>query len=70
MINRITAVFDNIFKVPLALEALVGQYSRIIALDIKKFKHDYKVNDYEVQRYQQELQLNQDAKKHLFTLLF
>lgn len=48
----------------------MAQYSRILATDIKKFKYEYKVNDYPVEKYKEELEANQLAKDHIDKLLF
>ena len=41
-----------------------------MAVDIKKFKHEYKVNDYPVEKYKAELEQYQKAKEHIVRVLF
>lgn len=58
------------FKVPEKIEEIIKEYEGILATDIKKFKHEYKVNDYPVEKYKEELLANQRAKDHIDRLLF
>ena len=46
------------------------KYSYILATDIKRFKHQYKVNDYPVEKYKEELEGYQRARVHIEQLLF
>ena len=52
------------------MERIFKQYEHILAIDIKKFKYEYKVNDYTVEKYKGELESNQKAKEHIERVLF
>lgn len=58
------------FKVPQEVERIIAQYQKILATDIKKFKYEYKVNDYTVEKYKEELEANQRAKDHIEKVIF
>ena len=49
---------EYLLKVPDCLESIISQYSYLLAIDLKRFKHDYKVSDYPVEKYKSELELN------------
>lgn len=48
-IASIITLFSTLLNIPREVEGVITQYSRIMAIDIKKFKHDYKVNDYPIE---------------------
>lgn len=52
------------------MQEILGRYAYIMALDIKKFKHQYKNNDYPVEQYKEQLQNYQQAMIHIEKLLF
>jgi hypothetical protein len=60
----------TLFKIPTTLKDIIFQYGYLLATDIKKFKKQYKDNDYPVETYKSELESNERAHKHIDKVLF
>jgi hypothetical protein len=69
-IAEINVILRGIFKVPQALERFIDRHSRLLALDIKQFKREYKTEDYPVEKYKEELQANKCARLDILRFLF
>ena len=55
-IEKVTHYLRLMFRVPQKVEEIIKRYEYILATDIKKFKQEYKVNDYPVEKYKTELE--------------
>jgi rRNA processing protein Krr1/Pno1 len=57
-LKDIEDLLRHLFKLPQALHKVIAQYGYILAIDIKQFKQNYKINDYPVEKYKEELEKN------------
>jgi hypothetical protein len=53
---QVIEVIKTLFKAPLTISKILNEYSYLLGIDIKKFKADYKNNDYPVSKYKEDLE--------------
>jgi dynein heavy chain len=63
MLVKLEATLNDIFKVPNSLLNIIGQHAYILDIDIKKYKKQYKENDYPVDHYKLELEQYKEARE-------